>query len=352
MPVNPKTVSLDTKVSKVKLYNEIPTEEAVKTPFGGETSGIMNPSDGMDWSIKLWDAMYNNDWRPNEVDTTNDGIGYKNLSPELQKSFDKVLASLIFNDSAQTVNLGMSVLPYVTNGNISLVIARQLYEEALHTTSYDAIVKDVSVNRDDIYELHLKDEELAKRNRYLANMYTDIAEGNNNVTIRQLFKSAIANNILEGIMFYGGFLFFWALGEKVRGTAEMIAFIARDERMHVLLFQQIITNALKSFPNIPKQEVEKIAREMVIDVTESEIEWLKGLSKHLPNFSDTAIERYFYGKADDLMKGMTFEKIYNEPESPLKAYEKMYAKPNEVRANFFEAKPKTYTAKKLSMEGL
>ena len=49
----------------------------------------------------------------------------------------------------------------------------------------------------------------------------------------------MANYILEGIYFYSGFSFFYALGRqgKMLGTVSEIKYIQRDELTHLALFQ-------------------------------------------------------------------------------------------------------------------
>jgi ribonucleoside-diphosphate reductase beta chain len=75
---------------------------------------------------------------------------------------------------------------------------------------------------------------------------------------RRIIKAMIANNILEAIMFYAGFVWFWFLGTEMKGSAQMISFIARDERTHVLLFRQILTSTLKAYPKIGHTKDQKL----------------------------------------------------------------------------------------------
>lgn len=60
-------------------------------------------------------------------------------------------------------------------------------------------------------------------------------------------KTLIANYILEGIYFYSGFMFFYALGRinKMPGVVQEIRYINRDENTHLWLFRSIILELKK-----------------------------------------------------------------------------------------------------------
>jgi ribonucleoside-diphosphate reductase beta chain len=93
-------------------------------------------------------------------------------------------------------------------------------------------------------------------------------------------------------MFYAGFIWFWYLGSKMKGSAQMISFIARDERTHVLLFRQIMTSTIKAYPKIDKKELEQIAAEMVKESVEMEINWLHHITKgEIAEFNETTVSR-------------------------------------------------------------
>ena len=73
----------------------------------------------------------------------------------------------------------------------------------------------------------------------------------------------MANYILEGIYFYSGFSFFYALGRqgKMLGTVSEIKYIQRDELTHLALFQGIFREIRKENPELFTPElIEELAR--------------------------------------------------------------------------------------------
>ena len=81
-----------------------------------------------------------------------DAKDYEYLSPAEKRMYDLVLAQLIFMDSLQTNNLMDNINPYITAPEINACLARQAYEEALHSSSYAVMVESISDNTDLIYK--------------------------------------------------------------------------------------------------------------------------------------------------------------------------------------------------------
>ena len=347
-------MDLNSIVKPALLFNPKPTTPRGKAaPVGSDVDGIIDfTGSPYQWADRLWSVMLGNTWFPEDVDMTPDVRAYQELSDIERSAYDRVLAGLIFNDSVQTANLASNMIPWVTDGALKGCLARQDYEEALHSKSYDVMVKDVSPNRDYIYDLYKTDELLRERDMFLDKMYSGLRYNEEGVEMRKIIAAMLANNVLENIMFYGGFIYFWYLGEKMKASASMISYIARDERTHVLLFRQMLLSTLHAYPNIDKKEVEEIATQLVKDAVELEIKWALSVTQgKIAEFNEETVSRYICGKADEMMRGLGFKEIYGLPKSPLLLYEKKYDSPNLTRTNFFEDKPKAYTHKSLSLNG-
>ncbi|RLF41877.1 MAG: hypothetical protein DRN17_08260, partial [Thermoplasmata archaeon] len=198
-------VTLDTIVPQSRLFNPDATvERGEATVFGSDTDGIIDPTNTpYTWSNSLWDMMRGNEWGPEEVDVSGDIDAIREMSEDIQWSYERVLHALVANDSEQTRNIAMSVAPFVSDGMVLSCLARQTYEEANHSNSYDVMVKDVAIDRDRLYNLHKTDEFVRDRATYLEKMYAPLAYSKSEgVTMRMIMTALIANNILEGIMFY------------------------------------------------------------------------------------------------------------------------------------------------------
>ena len=135
--------------------------------FGGNPDGMLNFTKmKYPWALKTWETMLANTWFSSEVNMNPDAKDYEYLSPAEKRMYDLVLAQLIFMDSLQTNNLMDNINPYITAPEINACLARQAYEEALHSSSYAVMVESISDNTDLIYNLWKTDEKLLEKNKY------------------------------------------------------------------------------------------------------------------------------------------------------------------------------------------
>lgn len=192
----------------------------------GKPSGIMNFNETPHtWALTLFDSMHARDWSPNRINVNVDALNYPQLSPVEKRAYDLVLAQLITNDSVQTQQLAIGVDKYITSPVVNCCIARQTFEEALHSRSYTVMAEDVCKNTKDIYRLHKKNSELERKNKAVADMYDRIYKDKRGekVTIKDVLLAFVANQILEELVFPGGFATMYTLEDKMKGTSEMIA---------------------------------------------------------------------------------------------------------------------------------
>lgn len=341
-------------MNKKQIYNLSSTEETNEAKIiNGNPSGIINfTNTNHKWAISIWKLMLSFTWFSEEANMVLDKKPYMTLTEAEKRSYDLVLAQLISNDSLQTNQLMDSINQYVTSGVVNSVLARQAFEEALHSSSYAVMVEDISDNTDHIYSMHKRDSELALKNEAVANMYKKINDVDPSTD--DLLKAFAANNILEGMVFMGGFVTMWSIGNKMNSSATMISFIHRDESgTHIPLFKNMFNTAYRE--TYGKERNIKLDREimhMIMSMADNEIRWTKYASKGLLGFSDKAIEMYVNYCAFSIIKNLKLTYLMKEfgfkeiPEpGPLKLIEDKYSLLSEssVKTNFFEGTVKDYS---------
>ena len=339
-------------MKKKTIYNPETTEKINEALiFGGSPSGILNftkPTHKV--ALDIWNGMEANTWFPKEANTVADKEPFQRLSDAERRMFDLALAQLIFNDSEQANNLMDNVNPYITDPIFNACLARQSYEEANHSKSYAVLVEDLSLNTEAIYDMHKTDSVLANKNKQIASMYAELA--NENPTELDIMKAMIANNILEGIVFFGGFTALWSLGNKLKGTAKMISFIARDEAgTHLPLFGNMFQISLRQRPYLDTEELKQIAYMYIDKFVNLEIEWTKYITAgNILGFSDEGIERYCKYRGNAVCENLGYPKLYDVEKSPLQSIEDKYCDFNTTRTNFFEGNVVNYSKGSLDLD--
>ena len=330
-------------VKRKKIYNPESTESVNdRKIFGGNPTSMFDLNKiKYQWAYDLWKTMLANTWFPEEVNMNVDKRDYNGgLTPQEKIGYDRALAQLIFMDSLQTNNLIDNVNPFITSPEINLILVRQAYEEALHSQSYAVMVETISANTDEIYNMWRVDMQLKSKNDYIANVYLDLAQ---NPTERNIVKAMFANQILEGIYFYSGFVFFYALASsgKMLGSSQMIRFIQRDEVTHLIIFQNMIRTLKKERPDLFTPSLEEEVIEMFRRAVEIESAWGEYITQgQILGLTTEVIAQYIQYLADTRLSKVGMSKLYNV-DHPIKWVEQ-YASFNDQKTNFFEAKVTNY----------
>ena len=190
-----------------------------------------------------WEFFLNancNHWTPLEISMAQDLHDYNHTLTHAERHvFENVLAYLTTADSLAMRNLGLAVMEKMSAPELQIYQARQVFEEALHTWTYQHCIETLNLEQLDIYnryrvvpQIHAK---IAISNRRLANaMRHDIDLGQRDdlheFAMSYLFFAAV----FEGCWFYNGFTPIFALQRRglMKGTGEQFQYIMRDEVLH------------------------------------------------------------------------------------------------------------------------
>lgn len=312
--------------------------------IGGNPTNIMNLNSVKYKSfLKLYRQMLANHWIPETVDLSSDVLDYKKLTAEERRAYFGILSFLIFLDSLQTNNVP-NLSAYITASEINTCLSLQTSQEAVHSQSYQYVVETVlpPKERDAVYEYWREDEILFERNRYIAQKFQDFI---NDPTEENFKIACVANYILEGLYFYNGFNFFYNLASRnhMTGTANMIAYIQKDELTHVVIFQNILREILT-------EDDHEMVYDLFKEAVEQEIKWTNHIiGNNILGINEDSTEQYTKWLANDRLKNIKLNKLYRGEKysnSPYKHLNKMADEetPGEnVKGNYFESDVIAYT---------
>ena len=321
--------------------------------INGNPTGMLNMNDVKHkWSFSLWKQMLENTWFPEECNTDGEKKAFKTLlNFNEQRMYGLAFAQLSFNDALQADNLMDNINPYVTNKMIGACLTRQGFEEVLHSSSYAVLLTDAVEDSDRIFNLYKEDLVLTAKNTEIARTYSSLTEGD--VTPEKFFYALVANQILEGVYFLSGFACIYHLGDRMKGSADMVKFIHRDENTHLSLFSNMIRTFVSENPDLLWFMIRPKVNEMFDQAYKLEVSWLKYMAKGI--FSDEMIEATVAYFVKDRMRMIH---MYDEVEDK---YGHGFATPlvkslldggdfNSSRTNFFEGNVKNYSKKDLGWD--
>ena len=192
------------------------------------------------WAWKYFLNANKNHWTPLDINMAQDVDDYHHkLSPAERHVYENVLAYLTTSDILAMRNIGLAVMEKMTAPELQIYQARQVYEEALHTWTYQHCIETLGLDQGEIYnryrvvpEIHHKIEIANRRLHNILRPAIDLRQPEEleAFVMSYLFFAAV----FEGSWFYNGFSPIFALQRRglMKGTAEQLQYIMRDEVMH------------------------------------------------------------------------------------------------------------------------
>ncbi len=169
----------------------------------GNTTNLMQLNDvRYTWAVGLYQQMRENFWIPQRLDITQDVTEYGHLTDEERYAYDGILSYLTFLDSVQTCNIP-HLKGSVTAPEISLCMAEQISQEAMHNQSYQYLIETIipSDRRGEVYDFWRTDKVLKDRCEFIASLYQQYIDKQ---TTESYFIALLADYLLESLYFYNG----------------------------------------------------------------------------------------------------------------------------------------------------
>lgn len=321
--------------------------------IGGNPTGLINLNNiRSPWAIALYKQMRENFWIPEKYDLSQDTLDWVKLTEDEQTAFLDIICYLTFLDSIQTNNLSL-IKQRVTSPEIILCLAEQNSQEVMHNASYQYIIESVlpSEIRDKVYDRWRTNQALLDRCNTIVNYYNQYA---NEQTLSNFYQVLIANYLLEGIYFYSGFLFFYALSARhlMSGCADLFRAINRDELSHTRLFQEILREQIELLGDdtiITNGNSEWAITDLIFYMTteavKNEVSWSQTLiGDKILGLSTTATTEYLLYLANIRLGALGLKPPFNNAKNPYSHLTKLADTKDggDVKTNFFESTVSSY----------
>jgi len=183
----------------------------------------------------------------------------------LKHVYENVLSYLTTSDILAMRNIGLAVMEKMTAPELQIYQARQVFEEALHTWTYQHCIESIGLDQGEIYNRYRVVPEINQKiqlaNRKLNSVLRpDIDLKDPDELENFVMSYTFFAGIFEGCWFYNGFSPIYALQRRglMTGTAEQFQYIMRDEVLHCAfgirtVNQIVLENNVKLNPVAVKQ---------------------------------------------------------------------------------------------------
>jgi ribonucleoside-diphosphate reductase beta chain len=218
------------------------------------------------WAWEYFLNANKNHWTPLDINMTQDVHDFQHkLTLEERHVYENVLSYLTTSDILAMRNIGLAVMEKMTAPELQIYQARQVYEEAMHTWTYQHCIESLGLDQGEIYnryrvvpEIHQKIQMCNKRLDSV--LRADIDLKNRDELENFVLAYTFFAGVFEGTWFYNGFSPIFALQRRglMKGTAEQFQYIMRDEVLHAsfgirVCKQIILEENIKLDPKVIQQ---------------------------------------------------------------------------------------------------
>ncbi len=196
------------------------------------------------WAWEYFLNANKNHWTPLDINMAQDVQDYNHTLTDAEKHvYENVLAYLTTSDILAMRNIGLAVMEKMTAPELQIYQARQVYEEALHTWTYQHCIETLGLDQAEIYNRYRVVPEINQKIQLANRRLEDVMRSDMDLTNQDDLNSFVMSymffsGIFEGSWFYNGFTPIFSLQRRglMKGTSEQLQYIMRDEVMHHSVF--------------------------------------------------------------------------------------------------------------------
>lgn len=210
-----------------------------------------------------------------------------------------------------------------------------------NSQSYSYILESICTPEEieDIYYLFKATPRLLDRCNQLVSFYSKFREDPSDENKAIMIITSL---FLEGLLFYNGFYYFYALcyNSELTKLADEISLINRDEDSHLKIFTNIAKEFLNENPNFINQE---LINSIAVPIVEMEIEWATQVYGHgILGITKETIIDFCYYKTNLILSAIGFNSPFPVKNNPYRHLEEIGVDNGQVKTGLFEKRNTMY----------
>ena len=204
------------------------------------------------WAWEYFLNANRNHWTPLDINMNQDVQDYHHrLTTEERHVYENVLSYLTTSDILAMRNIGLAVMEKMSAPELQIYQARQVYEESLHTWTYQHCIESIGLDQGEIYNRYRVVPEIHHKIRIANQRLDSVLRSDVDLRDRETLEDFVMAYlffaaVFEGTWFYNGFSPVFALQRRglMKGTAEQLQYIMRDEVLHASFGIRVIGQIL------------------------------------------------------------------------------------------------------------
>ncbi len=249
----PQSVTPQTEIVEEAIESIAPINPEDKRVINGLTDINQLAPFKYPWAWEFFLNANKNHWTPLDINMSQDVHDYHHkLTLEERHVYENVLAYLTTSDILAMRNIGLAVMEKMSAPELQIYQARQVYEESLHTWTYQHCIETIGLDQSEIYNRYRVIPAIHRKikmgnERISALLRPDINLRNRDDLHTFVMAYIFFAGIFEGCWFYNGFSPIFALQRRglMKGTGEQLQYIMRDEVMHCAFGIRVVKQIIK-----------------------------------------------------------------------------------------------------------
>ncbi len=275
-------------------------------------------------------------WQADEVALSNDRAQFAQLSDAEKFVFVNNLMFQTMGDSCLSRTIE-ALKSYVSNSELEFAMNWWILMENTHSESYTYILQNIVKDPSQFFEDIYANEEVMQRASQLTDEFDMLLNCKSEDPREEIFRTVLSLQIAEGILFYVSFACSYWFGSRgiMKGNADIIKFINKDEDLHVAITQ----NIMKRWREDPSEGFQDIViknNELVYEAYRKAVahekKWATYLFSKGPllGLSEGVLHGYVEFLANIRLRSMGYDQIFETKKNPIGGWIKEYIKSDET----------------------
>lgn len=224
-------------------------------------------------------------WQPEEISLSSDALSWEKLTQDERDTYSKVLAGLTLLDTIQG-DVGMQKISDAMESHQKKAVMSFMggMETAVHARSYSNIFLTLESSQriNELFEWVSDNKHLQLKGQMIKQYYDNIRDD------YSLAQAMVASVALESFLFYSGFFYPLYMGGqgKLRGSAEVIGLIIRDELIHGTYIGLNYQEIVDKLPQEKQDSLKLFTEQLFTDLLRNEV----GYTRYLYDQVDLTME--------------------------------------------------------------
>lgn len=275
-------------------------------------------------------------WQANEVGIAFDRAQFAAMSEVERHVFTNNLMFQTVGDSCLSRTIE-SLKQHVSNSELEFAMNWWMLMENTHSESYTFILQNVVKEPSKFFEDIYANEAVMARASQLTDSFDALLNTKSDDIREDIFKTVLGLQIAEGILFYVSFAcsFWFGYRGVMKGNADIIKLIAKDEDLHVAITQNIMRR-WRQDPSEGFQDIMEKNEGMVYDAYRLAVEHEKNWATHLFSkgsllgLNADILHGYVEWLGNIRLRSLGYEQIFETKKNPIGGWIKEFTHGDET----------------------